>query len=116
MCSFKMNEAIPEVQLFFYICMFCLSTWIHPRFFGGVRVAHYVNIWCCGFSFFFFVFTLCLVSHAACDFGLSPFFALCLVSHAARDFGLSPASIFPNVYILISISPLSFRSTDRYTQ
>ena len=98
MCSFKMNEAIPEVQLFFYICMFCLSTWIHPRFFGGVRVAHYVNIWCCGFSFFFFVFTLCLVSHAA------------------RDFGLSPASIFPNVYILISISPLSFRSTDRYTQ
>jgi hypothetical protein len=58
------------------ICLPFTNSWVHPQFYGGVRIA-YLFRFLCGVLFkFFFVFlggvavSLCLVPNIACVSGL----------------------------------------------
>ena len=42
-------------------CLPFASLWIHPPFFGRVRVVHLFNFLCVVLYLFFFVYVLCLV-------------------------------------------------------
>ena len=77
----------------------CMSTWVKPRFSGGIRVAHLFRFLCCVFCFVFYSCDLCiqcfqclLIAHSWLLLRFSLMFIFHI--HVVRSLGLLLLSCF----------------------